>query len=99
MLSVRRAGRWSERTSTSFREAGFLRAVVPEAMGGLWRDTPSSARIVCELLRLLATADASVALVSAMHPSVLAFWLLNPDESQPLWEQQRHEVFAERGVR
>jgi alkylation response protein AidB-like acyl-CoA dehydrogenase len=91
----RQARRSLERADfDELREAGFLRAVVPEAMGGLWRDTPSSARIVCELLRLLATADTSVALVSAMHPSVLAFWLLNPDESQPLWEQQRHEVFA-----
>ena len=76
------------------REAGFLRSVVPEAMGGLWRDTASSARTVCDLLRLLATADPSVALVSAMHPSVVAFWLLNPDPGQPEWEQQRHAVFA-----
>ena len=54
----------------------------------------SSARTVCDLLRLLATADPSVALVSAMHPAVLAFWLLNPDPSQPKWEQQRQAVFA-----
>jgi alkylation response protein AidB-like acyl-CoA dehydrogenase len=76
------------------RDAGFLRAVVPEAMGGMWRDTPSSARTVCDLLRVLATADPSVALVAAMHPSVVAFWLLNPDPSQPAWEQQRQAVFA-----
>jgi len=78
----------------ALRDAGFLHTVVPEAMGGLWRDTASSARLVCDLLRLLATADPSVALVSAMHPSVVAFWLLNPDSSQPLWEQQRQAVFA-----
>ncbi len=63
-------------------------------MGGLWRDTPSSARMVCDLLRLLATADPSVALVAAMHPSVVAFWLLTPDPSQPAWERQRQAVFA-----
>ena len=76
------------------RAAGFLRTVVPEALGGLWRDTPSSARMVCDLLRLLATADPSVALVAAMHPSVVAFWLLNPDSSQPEWERQRQAVYA-----
>ncbi len=63
-------------------------------MGGVWRDTASSARAVCELLRLLASADPAVALVSAMHPSVVAFWLLNPDPSQPAWETQRHAVLA-----
>ena len=76
------------------RDAGWLRAVVPEAMGGLWRDARSSARGVCEVLRLLATADPSVALVSSMHPSVVSFWLLNPDPQQPEWEQQRQAVFA-----
>ena len=76
------------------RDAGWLLAVVPEAMDGLWRDTRSSARGVCEVLRLLATADPSVALVSSMHPSVVAFWLLNPDPQQPEWEQQRQAVFA-----
>jgi alkylation response protein AidB-like acyl-CoA dehydrogenase len=78
----------------ALREAGFLRAVVPEEMGGLWRETASSARSVCEMLRLLASADPAVALVSAMHPAVVAFWLLNPDPSQPAWEAQRRAVFA-----
>lgn len=78
----------------ALRKAGFLRAVVPEDMGGLWRDTASSARIVCDVLRLLSSADPAVGLVSAMHPSVVAFWLLNPDQSQPEWEAQRRAVFA-----
>ncbi len=78
----------------ALRDAGFLRTVVPETAGGLWHDAASSARVVCELLRLLATGDPSVALVSAMHPSVVAFWLLNPDPSQPEWEAQREAVFA-----
>ena len=76
------------------RDAGFLLSVVPARAGGLWTDAATSARGVCELLRLLATADPSVALVSAMHPSVVAFWLFNPDPSQPDWERQRDEVFA-----
>ena len=79
---------------SELREAGLLRTVVPEAMGGLWRDTPSSARMVCDVLRLIATADPSVALVSSMHPSVVAFWLLNPDSNQHEWDEQRQAVFA-----
>jgi alkylation response protein AidB-like acyl-CoA dehydrogenase len=63
-------------------------------MGGLWRDTPSSARVVCDVVRLLAAGDPAVALVSAMHPSVVGYWLLNPDPSQPAWETQRRAVFA-----
>ena len=93
--SERQARRSLERDDfVELRQAGFLHAVVPEAAGGVWRDTPSSARMVCDLLRLLATADPSVALVAAMHPSVVAFWLLNPDPSQTLWERQRQAVFA-----
>jgi alkylation response protein AidB-like acyl-CoA dehydrogenase len=78
----------------ALREAGFLLTVVPEEAGGLWRDTSSSARMVCDVLRLLGAADPAVALVSAMHPSVVAFWLLNPDPSQPDWEEQRRAIFA-----
>lgn len=81
----------------ALRDAGFLRAVVPQEMGGLWRDTATSARMVCELVRCIATADPAVALVSAMHPSVVAFWLLNPDPAQPAWEEQRRAVFASAG--
>lgn len=68
--------------------------VVPDEFGGLWRDVGSSPRMVCEVLRLLATADSAVALVAAMHASVVAFWLLNPDPSQSEWEEQRQAVFA-----
>jgi alkylation response protein AidB-like acyl-CoA dehydrogenase len=93
--SERQARRSLERDDFDLlRDVGFLRAVVPEAAGGLWRDTATSARTVCELLRLLAGADPSVALVAAMHPSVVAFWLFNPDPSQPDWERQRQAVFA-----
>ena len=92
--SVRRAGSSNTTTSTSSATPDFCATVVPVEMGGQWRDTASSARTVCDLLRLLATADPSVALVSAMHPSVVAFWLLNPDPAQPEWEAQRQAVFA-----
>ena len=93
--SERQARRHLERADfDALRDVGFLRAVVPEDMGGLWRDTPSSARTVCDVCGCSRPADPSVALVSAMHPSVVAFWLLNPDPSQPAWEEQRHAVFA-----
>jgi alkylation response protein AidB-like acyl-CoA dehydrogenase len=83
-----------QRDFDALREAGFLRTVVPKPAGGLWQDSASSARVVCEVLRILATGDPAVALVAAMHPSVVAFWLLNPDPSQPEWEAQREAVFA-----
>lgn len=76
------------------RDAGLLRLAAPENAGGLWQSAELSARGACELYRRLASADPSVALVSSMHPSVVAFWLATPDPSQPDWEEQRHAVFA-----
>lgn len=76
------------------RRTGLWLSVVPRTMGGLWEGVDASARTVCEALRRLATADPSVALVSSMHPAVIAFWLVNPDPSQPDWEAQRDAVFA-----
>lgn len=91
----RQARRHLERADfDALRDAGFLKAVVPQEMGGRWSDTATSARMVCELVRCVATADPAVALVSAMHPSVVAFWLFNPDPAQPAWEEQRRAVFA-----
>ncbi|MEP7113445.1 MAG: acyl-CoA dehydrogenase family protein [Ilumatobacteraceae bacterium] len=78
----------------ALRDVGLLRAAVPADMGGLWVDSGSSARMICELLRELAGGDPAVALVSAMHPAVISYWLLNPDASQPAWEAQRRAVFA-----
>jgi alkylation response protein AidB-like acyl-CoA dehydrogenase len=93
--SERQARRHLDRADfDALHDVGFLLAVVPEDMGGLWRDTPSSARMVCDVVRLLATGDPAVALVSAMHPSVVGYWLLNPDPSQPAWEMQRRAVFG-----
>ncbi len=91
----RQARRHLERADfDALREANLWLSVVPEDMGGLWRDVSSSARPVCEALRGLAGADPSVALVSAMHPAVVAFWLASPDSSQREWETQRRAVFA-----
>jgi alkylation response protein AidB-like acyl-CoA dehydrogenase len=78
----------------ALRDVGLLRAAVPEDMGGLWQDAASSARMICEVLRVLAGGDPAVALVSAMHPAVIGYWLVNPDPTQPEWEAQRRAVFA-----
>ena len=74
--------------------AGFLRTAVPEDMGGLWRSVTETTRPICELLRTLAAADPSVALVSSMHPAVLGFWLAKPDETRAAWTEQRAAAFA-----
>lgn len=73
------------------RDAGFLRTVVPEEMGGLWRSVPESTGPLCSLLRSLGAADPSVALVSAMHPAVVGFWLA-PQSTSPAWVEQRDAV-------
>lgn len=93
--SERQARRHLDRADfDALRDHGLLLTVVPETLGGLWHDTATSARTVCELLRLLATADPAVALVSAMHPSVVGYWLFSPELSQPAWEAQRRAVFT-----
>src|SRR5262249_52817220 len=74
---------------------GFPLAAVPVADGGLWESVPRSTRLVAELLRTLAGGDSSVALVSAMHPSVLSFWMCTPRVSDPFqeaWNAQRRRV-------
>ena len=76
------------------RAAGVLSAPVPEAMGGLWRSVAESTRPICRLLRTLAAADPSVALVSSMHPSVIGFWLAPPGASNPSWVEQRDAILA-----
>ncbi len=77
------------------REAGFLLTGVPSTMGGIWEDPSKSTRPICELLRTLAHGDSSVALVSAMHPAVLSFWLATPDAPAPHqreWAEQCEAV-------
>ena len=80
----------------ALRDAGFLLTGVPVEEGGVWQDVRRSARPVCEILRVLAHGDPSVALVCAMHPSVLAVWLTSPDVPPPFqeaWAAQRSEIF------
>lgn len=78
----------------ALRDAGLLRLIAPIEVGGLWESAASSFRPMCGIYRRLASADPSVALVSAMHPAVVAFWLASPDPTQPAWEEQRRAVFA-----
>ncbi len=78
------------------RDAGFLLTGVPMDLGGLWESVAHSTRAICDVLRILARADSSVALVSAMHPAVLSFWLASPVAPSPFadaWRAQRAEVF------
>ena len=90
----RQARRHLERADfDALRDAGLLRAIAPLDDGGLWEGIAISARPLCRIHRTLASADASVALVSSMHASVIAFWLATPDATQPEWEEQRHAVF------
>lgn len=46
------------------------------------------------MLRVLGAGDPSVALVSAMHPEVLAFWLTAPPSEDPDWKRQCGAVTA-----
>lgn len=78
------------------RDAGFLLTGAPVAYGGIWQSIGASARPICEMLRLLAHGDASVALVCAMHPAVLIFWMATAEAPPPFdkaWEEQRRSIF------
>ena len=78
------------------REAGFPLTGVPVDQGGIWQSVQQSTRPLCELLRTLAHGDSSVALVCAMHPTVLVFWLANTQVTAPFqsaWEAQRRRMF------
>jgi alkylation response protein AidB-like acyl-CoA dehydrogenase len=75
--------------------AGFLLTGVPAARGGLWLSVRESTRPLCEMLRVLARGDSSVALVSSMHPAVLAFWLASPKTDpghQAAWDEQNSRL-------
>ena len=78
------------------RETGFTLTGVPVDQGGIWKSVRQSTRLFCELLRTLAHGDSSVALVCAMHPTVLSFWLAQPQVPEPFqaaWETQRRHFF------
>jgi alkylation response protein AidB-like acyl-CoA dehydrogenase len=75
--------------------AGYLLTGIPAEMGGLWSDLARSTRPISEILRTIARADASVALVSSMHPAVLSFWLSQPQAPEPFtkaWQDQSRFV-------
>ena len=79
----------------SLREAGFLLTGVSADQRGLWLDLAQSTRPIAEILRALARGDSSVALVAAMHPAVLSFWLSTPSVPSPhlgAWLAQRAQV-------
>jgi alkylation response protein AidB-like acyl-CoA dehydrogenase len=78
------------------RDAGFLLAGVPVDHGGIWQSVGESARPICEMLRILAHGDSSVALVCAMHPVVLNFWMATAQAPPPFdqtWQEQRNWIF------
>jgi alkylation response protein AidB-like acyl-CoA dehydrogenase len=73
--------------------AGFHLTGVLTEHGGIWESPSKSIRNTCELLHILAHGDSSVALVSSMHPSVLAFWLATPNvpaSHNTAWQEQRN---------
>lgn len=77
--------------------AGLLRTGLPVERGGLWRDVTSSTRAICEIYRVLARGDSSLALTTSMHPAVLAFWLATPEVPEPdadAWRRQRDVIFT-----
>ena len=78
----------------ALRDTGLLTLGIPVEAGGAWHGVEASVRGLCEVYRRLAGADASVALVSAMHPAVISYWTTTADPTQPEWETQRRAVFA-----
>lgn len=77
------------------KSAGLHLTGVLAEHGGLWKSLSQSTRPISELLRVLAHGDSSVALVTAMHPTVLSFWYATPEvppASQPAWEAQRSHL-------
>ncbi|MGI8797213.1 MAG: acyl-CoA dehydrogenase family protein [Acidimicrobiia bacterium] len=77
-------------------EAGLQTAGLPAERDGLWHSLPESTRSICEIYRILAHGDSSVALVCAMHPAVLSFWLATPHVPEldtGDWSGQRTAVF------
>lgn len=74
----------------ALHEAGFTGFGAHAAFGGFWQSTAASVDPLCDALRVIARADPSVALVSSMHPLVLAYWnALGPAAyPDPAWREQ-----------
>jgi alkylation response protein AidB-like acyl-CoA dehydrogenase len=79
----------------ALHNAGFTQVGLPLSAGGLWSDVHGSVRTICEALRILARGDSSVALVSAMHPAVLSYWLTVPEQETHAdgWDAQTEHIF------
>ena len=80
----------------SLGAAGYTLMAVPVTHGGLYIDSRRSTRYICEMLRAIAAADSSVALVSSMHPGVIGNWLeieTAPTPFTKAWEKQRAWIF------
>ena len=76
----------------TLREAGLTLTGVPERMGGAWQSGARSTRATGEIFRTLARVDPSVALVTTMHPTVLALWLeepFDPPVDPNAWREQQ----------
>lgn len=76
--------------------AGYLKTGVPVSAGGIWVDGPTTIPQCCRMARALGAADPSLALVTTMHPAVLAFWLFDPVAPAPYtsaWAAQRQSIF------
>ena len=77
-------------------DAGFHLTGAPPDMGGLNSGVAEFTRPLCEMLRILAHGDPSVALVASMHPAVIGGWLEVAEAPLPYakaWEKQRRTVF------
>ncbi|MCC7371675.1 MAG: hypothetical protein IT306_24875 [Chloroflexi bacterium] len=77
------------------RAAAYTLTAVPVEQGGLWDTLAGSARPVAAVLRALAHGDSSLALVSAMHPSILSPWLASTSiaDGDEEWQAQRSWIF------
>ena len=102
------AARWrSERAERQLRrhldpadfealgDLGLWRSAAPHDRGGSWRGAAESIRPLCDSVRTVAAGDPSPALVAAMHPAVLAFWLTHDaDHRGDSWSEQFDAVVA-----
>ncbi|MFT6434421.1 MAG: alkylation response protein AidB-like acyl-CoA dehydrogenase [Candidatus Azotimanducaceae bacterium] len=75
-------------------DAGFLLTGVPADQGGLWQGTATSARSYATMVRTIAHGDPCVALVAAMHPAVMVYFLgcEQVTDGQEAWLEQRQSL-------